>query len=72
MFPNDRKEHLSDIINDYMMDENVTAEDLYQDIISEVKSWIDYHESNAKKYNSLYLKFQGLNREKSVYDDLTF
>jgi hypothetical protein len=61
-----RKDRLNDVISDYMNDEEVTAEELYQDILSEVKSWIDYHETYVKKHSALYLKLQGLCKEQSV------
>ena len=63
---NQRKERLADIVADYMNDEEVTSEEFYQDILSEVKSWIDYHETYVKKYSALYLKLQGLCKEQSV------
>jgi|TARA_B100000085_G_scaffold199058_1_gene182629 plasmid stabilization system protein ParE len=61
-----RKDRLGDIVADYMNDDEVTAEEFYQDILSEVKSWIDYHESYVKKHSALYLKLQGLCKEQSV------
>ena len=54
-----RKDRLGDIVADYMNDDEVTAEEFYQDILSEVKSYV-------KKHSALYLKLQGLCKEQSV------
>ena len=39
-----RKEMLDGAISDYLMDENVPATQLYDDFVSIVDGWIDYHE----------------------------
>jgi len=67
-YKQDRKDRLTDIIGDYITDEETTAEELYQDIMSEVKSWLDYHENYVKKCSAVYLKLQGLCKEPPLED----
>ena len=62
-YQQNRKDRLTDLIGDYITDEDTTAEDLYQDILSEVKSWLDYHENYVKKCSTVYLKLQGICKE---------
>lgn len=62
-YQQNRKDRLTDLIADYITDEDVSAEELYQDILSEVKSWLDYHENYVKKCSAVYLKLQGICKE---------
>lgn len=44
-----QRERLSDVVFDYLSDENTTAEELISDFYAEVKSAFDYFDKYAKK-----------------------
>jgi len=54
-----RKDRMGDAIGDYITDEDTSARQTYEEILSEVKSWIDYHEKFLIKANALYALLQG-------------
>ncbi|AFK66352.1 hypothetical protein SWPG_00103 [Synechococcus phage S-CBM2] len=43
LYKKQRKDRLADSICDYISDEDVTAKEIYDDILDEVKGMIDYH-----------------------------
>lgn len=55
-----RKDRLIDLVDDYLNDSDTTAETFVSDILDEVKSLMDYHESQLQKASTAYLKLQGL------------
>ena len=44
-----QRERLSDVVFEYLSDENITAEELISDFYAEVKSAFDYFDKYAKK-----------------------
>ena len=61
--PDSWREHcrglLSDVIADYLNDENFTADDLVEDFRAELKSWMDYHQQQEMKASQIYCKLSG-------------
>ena len=47
---------LSDVVSDYMNDENLPPNALIDDLKEEVKSWADYHKDNYVKATEIYDK----------------
>ena len=48
-----RKDRMGDAIGDYLTDEKVDARACYEDMLTEVQSWIDYHRKFLKKAETL-------------------
>ena len=48
-----RKDRMGDAIGDYLTDEKVDARECYEDMLTEVQSWIDYHRKFLKKAETL-------------------
>ena len=48
-----RKDRMGDAIGDYLTDEKIDARTCYEDMLSEVQSWIDYHRTFLKKAETL-------------------
>ena len=44
-----RKDRLVDVIGDYLTDEECSAEQFYNELVSEVDTWIDYHRKFLEK-----------------------
>ena len=59
-YADQRRDRLSDVIGDYLSDGTMSAKDIYNEIVSEVQSWIDYHEKELNKS----IKFKGLIKHK--------
>ena len=55
---------LSDVIADYLNDDDITPDDLIEDIRVEIKSWIDYHQRQEMKASQIYCKLSGLANSK--------
>lgn len=51
-----RRDRLTDVIGDYLTDEDTTVEELFGDLCAEVKTWSDYHRKFYDKTEKL-LKF---------------
>ncbi|AGH56997.1 hypothetical protein CPXG_00194 [Cyanophage P-RSM6] len=49
---------LSDVIGDYLTSED-SSDKTYEDILTEVQSWIDYHKEHLEKANKLKSLLQG-------------
>ena len=45
-----RRDRLGDVISDYLNDDDKTAKEFYDDLISEIDDWIQYHQRFAEKY----------------------
>ena len=50
------KNLLSDIVSEYMNDENLSADSLVDDLREEVHSWMMYHKDNYVKASEIYDK----------------
>ena len=48
-YADQRRDRLSDVIGDYLSDGTMTAEDIYNEIVSEVQSYIEYHQNELNK-----------------------
>ena len=59
-YADQRRDRLSDVIGDYLSDGTMSAKDIYNEIVSEVQSYIDYHQNELNKS----IKFRELIREK--------
>jgi len=44
-----RRDRLSDVIGDYITDQNTDAKTFYDELMSEISGWIEYHESYLDK-----------------------
>lgn len=66
--PDSWREHcrglLSDVIAEYLNDENFTPDDLIDDFRAELKSWMDYHREQEMKASQMYCKTVGLSNSK--------
>ena len=47
------KDRMGDAIGDYLTDEKIDARACYEDMLTEVQSWIDYHRKFLKKAETL-------------------
>lgn len=54
-----RKDRMGDAIGDYLTDEAVSPRKAYEEILDEVKTWMDYHEKFYKKSKALYDLLRG-------------
>ena len=54
-----RRDRMGDAIGDYLSDDSVDARQAYEEILSEVQAWIDYHSENLVKAQNLYALMQG-------------
>ena len=54
-----RKDRMGDAIGDYLTDEKTTPKAAYEEILSEVKAWMDYHEKHYKQSKALYDLMRG-------------
>ena len=48
-----RKDRMGDAIGDYLTDEKVSSRQAYEEILSEVQEWIDYHRKFLTKAETL-------------------
>tara|TARA_R100000152_G_C6570233_1_gene37817 strand:+ start:240 stop:476 length:237 start_codon:yes stop_codon:yes gene_type:complete len=49
---------LNDVIGDYLTSET-SSDETYEDILTEVQSWIDYHKEHLEKAKKLKVLLQG-------------
>tara|TARA_B100002019_G_C20899966_1_gene417626 strand:+ start:307 stop:567 length:261 start_codon:yes stop_codon:yes gene_type:complete len=54
-----RRDRMGDAIGDYLTDEDVDARQAYEEILSEIQTWIDYHQKFLVKAQNLYALMQG-------------
>jgi len=59
-YADQRRDRLSDVIGDYLSDGTMTAKDIYNEIVGEVQSYIDYHQNELNKS----IKFKELINER--------
>lgn len=48
-YDSQRRDRLTDVVNDYLMDDEITARRFYEDLIAEVTEIADYHEEQLNK-----------------------
>jgi predicted house-cleaning noncanonical NTP pyrophosphatase (MazG superfamily) len=60
------KDRLCDIIAEYVSDENLTPEMFYDDVVDELKSWVDYYEKGLMKSADLYCRMQGFVKPENI------
>lgn len=53
-----RKDRLVDLIADYITDEDTNTNELYDDVIGEIDTWIKYHQDNLDKAQKVKETFQ--------------
>jgi hypothetical protein len=44
-----RKDRLTDIVGDYITDEDTSAEQFFNDLVHEIDTWSDYHQKYLEK-----------------------
>ena len=54
-----RRDRMGDAIGDYLTDEDVDARQAYEEILSEIQTWIDYHQKFLVKAQNLYALLKG-------------
>jgi len=54
-----RRDRLVDLIGDYLTDEQTTAREFYEEVISEVQMWVDYHQKNMDRAQEFKLLIAG-------------
>ena len=54
-----RRDRLGDVISDYLSDEDKTAKEFYDDLITELDDWIQYHQRFAEKYKAAKMMING-------------
>jgi len=54
-----RRDRMGDAIGDYLTDESVDARQAYEEILTEVQYWIDYHKKFLVKAQNLYALMSG-------------
>lgn len=54
------KDRISDIISEYMSDDNLTPQHFVDDINGELKGWVDYYEQGRAKATEMQSKFEGI------------
>ena len=54
-----RRNRLGDAISDYLNDEDKTAKEFYDDLISEIDDWMQYHQRFAEKYKTAKMLING-------------
>lgn len=54
-----RKDRLGDVICDYLSDDELDARHCYEDILSEVQIWSDYHKEHYEKCMALKALLMG-------------
>lgn len=54
-----RRNRLGDVVSDYLNDEDKTAKDFYDDLISEIDDWMQYHQRFAEKYKEAKMLING-------------
>lgn len=63
-----RKDRLTDVVGDYLTDEETTAEEFYNDLTHEIDVWIDYHRKFLEKAKLMKKMVNG-HRPLSFNDD---
>ena len=58
-YSNQRRLRLDDAIADYLNDEEVDARRCYEEMLSVIDEWIDYHKSHMEKAQDLKSLMQG-------------
>lgn len=54
-----RRDRMGDAIGDYLTDEDIDARQAYEEMLAEVKVWVDYHQKFLVKAQNLYALMLG-------------
>jgi hypothetical protein len=49
-----RRDRMADLVFDYLVDEETTSREVYEEMLSEVQSCIDYHKKFLNKAQGFY------------------
>ena len=60
---------LGDVVAEYINDDRITPQMFYEDVLDELKSWIDYYEDGLTKSAVLYCRMQGFVKPENVQCD---
>lgn len=60
------KDRLCDIIAEYVSDDKLTPQMFYDDVMDELKSWVDYYEEGLAKSADLYCRMQGFVKPENI------
>ena len=63
------KDRLTDIIAEYVSNDDLTPQMFYDDVADELKSWVDYYEQGLRKSADLYCRMQGFVKPENVQCD---
>jgi len=63
------KDRLTDIIAEYVSNDDLTPQMFYDDVSDELKSWVDYYEQGLMKSADLYCRMQGFVKPENVQCD---
>ena len=55
-----RRDRMGDAIGDYLTDEDIDARQAYEEMLAEVKVWVDYHQKFLVKAQNLYALMLGV------------
>lgn len=72
-YADQRRDRLSEVIGDYLSDGTMTAEDIYNEIVSEVQSYIEYHRNELNKsvkFGELIKHKVNLTQGKDLYKEI--
>ena len=59
IYAKQRRDRLADQVGDYLNDDKCSPRQFYEELLSEVQEWIDYHERHYKKYQLFKQLIQG-------------
>jgi len=63
------KDRLSDIISEYIADDALTPQMFFDDVVDELRGWVDYHEKGLTKSADIYCRVQGFVKPENVQCD---
>ena len=63
------KDRLCDTIAEYVNDDKLTPQMFYDDVMDELKSWVNYYEEGLAKSADLYCRMQGFVKPENVQCD---
>ena len=72
-YADQRRDRLSEVIGDYLSDGTMSAEDIYNEIVSEVQSYIEYHQNELNKsvkFKELIKHRVDLSQGKDLYKEI--
>ena len=72
-YADQRRDRLSEVIGDYLSDGTMSAKDIYNEIVSEVQSYIEYHQNELNKsvkFKELIKHKVDFPKEKDLYKEI--